>query len=306
MPEALRGGSVNRQRLVEELDEIGKLLRVGDYPSAEVKLEWVIARSGDDDNIDLHWLARIWMAFINIQSRNVQEAIPDLLLALEVAEQTKDPVLQFWANYVLATYYLSNRQYFHATGYGLKAYQVAKVLNDRQKSLIILQIMGILHSKIGELTSAEDYYREWLRLAGDSAEPIFIANNYCNLGYVKYQQGDYRQAIKYTQIAIDMFQKTEGEFYLANCYLNMGQILRDMLRFAEAKDYLDRSKSIFSRLGEEMRVMQVLEASGKLMILEGELKEGLDLLRQVHSAYSQHSLPETKDLEQYIREHSDS
>jgi hypothetical protein len=86
----------------------------------------------------------------------------------------------------------------------------------------------------------------------------------------------------------------------------MGQILRDMLRFEEAKDYLDRSKSIFSRLGEEMRVMQVLEASGKLMILEGELKEGLDLLRQVHSAYSQHSVPEAKDLEQYIQEHSDS
>jgi tetratricopeptide (TPR) repeat protein len=123
---------------------------------------------------------------------------------------------------------------------------------------------------------------------------------------VKYQQGDYQQAIKYTQIAIDMFQKTEGEFYLANCYLNMGQILRDMLRFAEAKDYLDRSKNIFSRLGEEMRVMQVLEADGKLMIQEGKLKEGLNLLRQVHSAYSQHSLPETKDLEKYIQEYSGS
>jgi hypothetical protein len=86
----------------------------------------------------------------------------------------------------------------------------------------------------------------------------------------------------------------------------MGQILRDMLRFAEAKDYLDRSRGIFSRLGEEMRVMQVLEADGKLMIQEGKLKEGLNLLRQVHSAYSQHSLPETKDLEKYIQEYSGS
>jgi tetratricopeptide (TPR) repeat protein len=293
---------MDRQKLIDELEEIGRLLRVGDYPAAEVKLEWVLAGSSSEDNADLHWLARIWMAFVNLQSRNVQQAIPDLLLALDVAEQTNDPVLQFWANYVLATYYLDNRQYFHATGYGLKAYQVAKILNDRQKSLIILQIMGILHSKIGELTSAEDYYREWLRLAGDSAEPIFIANNYCNLGYVKYQQGDYRQAIEYTKKAIGMFQRSKAEFYLANCYLNMGQFLRDMRRFEEARNYLNQSRELFSHLGEQLRVMQVQEAEGKLLIKEGKTTEGLHLLRQVQRAYVQHSVPEAKDLEKYIQE----
>jgi len=297
---------MERVKLEELIKEAERLLKINDHQQASYKLEEIIALTDENSNSDLYWLARTWRAFLNATTDRLPQAFSEAHSAIEVAEQTKNIVLHFWSAYTLSALYLENIQLNEAKEYALKAYSLAKLLGDRSKALIILQVMGIAYSKDNELHIAEGYFREWLKVAGKNSPSLHLAHTYCNLGYVKFQQGELEEALELTLEALRIFQKQGSDTLIANCHLNLGKIYTDQGRLELAGKYLHSCKEVFKKSGMDRRIVFADEYLGKLMILEGKTEEGLSLLREVRNIYSRYSIADRKRVEEMIAEYEHS
>ncbi|CAF1409791.1 unnamed protein product, partial [Rotaria magnacalcarata] len=87
--------------------------------------------------------------------------------------------------------------------------------------------MGQLMLQVGHFNQAQELYNELLKGASYDSDRAHI---YHQLGWLKVDQGEYPEAIKFYEKSLEIKRKTlpEGDASLAPTYSNIGQVYNNM------------------------------------------------------------------------------
>jgi tetratricopeptide (TPR) repeat protein len=104
--------------------------------------------------------------------------------------------------------------------------------------------LGMLLIKLGKFDKAEQVYRTLFDLTNDENEKALL---YHQLGLIKRNQGDYKEALSSYEQALSIYQKlrTSDDLDLATTYNNIGQVHNNMGKYLEALSYYDKSLVIY-------------------------------------------------------------
>ncbi|CAF1641326.1 unnamed protein product, partial [Rotaria magnacalcarata] len=92
--------------------------------------------------------------------------------------------------------------------------------------------MGQLMLKVGHFDQAEELYNELLKGASDDSDRAHI---YHQLGWLKDDQGEYPEAIKFYKKSLEIYRKTlpDDDASLAPTYSNIGQVYSSMGEYSK-------------------------------------------------------------------------
>ncbi|CAF2056713.1 unnamed protein product [Rotaria magnacalcarata] len=103
--------------------------------------------------------------------------------------------------------------------------------------------MAKLMYKLGHFNQAEELYKELLKNASGDSDSALI---YHQLGYLKGEQGEYKDAVGFYEKALKIYQKTlpENHSLLASTYNNIGLAYDMMGDYAKALDLYEKAHQI--------------------------------------------------------------
>ncbi|CAF1232014.1 unnamed protein product [Adineta steineri] len=107
--------------------------------------------------------------------------------------------------------------------------------------------LGKLLLTTGQFNKAEELYSALLEQTSDEREK---PHYYSQLGYVKFYQGDYEEAIWYYEKVLEIYQKTlpSNHPHLAIAYNNIGTLYYNMKDYSKALSYFERALDIWQRV----------------------------------------------------------
>jgi hypothetical protein len=103
--------------------------------------------------------------------------------------------------------------------------------------------LGSLLLKMGQSDNAQKVYEVILRQTSDEGEK---GNIYCLLGWVKNDQGQYKEATAYYEQSLAIYQKTlpPTHLNLASSYMGIGLVYYNMGEYSKALSYFERAVDI--------------------------------------------------------------
>jgi tetratricopeptide (TPR) repeat protein len=103
--------------------------------------------------------------------------------------------------------------------------------------------LGQLLLKMGQSDKAQQVYKVMLRQASDEGGKAAI---YHQLGWVKYNQGQYKEAITFSEQSLEIYQKTlpPTHPHLTASYNNIGLVYDNMGKYSKALSYYEKALKI--------------------------------------------------------------
>ncbi|CAF0844082.1 unnamed protein product [Adineta steineri] len=103
--------------------------------------------------------------------------------------------------------------------------------------------LGELLIKMGQSNKAQEVYEVLLRQTTDESDKAPI---YHQLGYIKYDQGEYPEALTYYEKSLTIYQKTlpSNHLNLGNSYNNIGMVYDNMGDYPKALSYYEKDLTI--------------------------------------------------------------
>ncbi|CAF1255828.1 unnamed protein product [Adineta steineri] len=122
--------------------------------------------------------------------------------------------------------------------------QLTKCISEEARGKTGWERLGTLLLKTGHFDKAEELYKVLLDQPSSESDKALYYNN---LGYVKDDQGDYEQAIKYYQQGREIYGKTlpTNHSDLAASYNNIGEVYRKMGEYSKALSFYEKACKIF-------------------------------------------------------------
>ncbi|CAF5038080.1 unnamed protein product, partial [Rotaria sp. Silwood1] len=106
--------------------------------------------------------------------------------------------------------------------------------------------MGRLLLKIGQFDKAEELYMALLEQASNDSDRAYISNM---LGWVKKDQGQFKEAVAFYEQSLKIYRKTLPEDHpsLATMYNNIAQVYNDMGDYSKALEFYEKSHKIYEK-----------------------------------------------------------
>lgn len=149
---------------------------------------------------------------------------------------------------------------------------------------VVLGNLGLVRDSRGDLTGAEQYYRQALAVFARSSRE-FPERTYAleNLASLLAMEGRLSEAEPLVQQAIEIGTRTEGPSHpdVGFGWVNLGAIHRDMGKLALARTEMTRGLKILAEAGPGARhyYVRVHTEDARLMIASGKPKEAIPVLR---------------------------
>ena len=104
--------------------------------------------------------------------------------------------------------------------------------------------MGALLIKVGQPDKAEELYHTLLEQTWNAIDQVAC---YHQLGFIKHDQGDYREALSFYERALEICEKNLPNNHpsLATSYNNIGSVYSNMGEYSKAISSLERSPKIY-------------------------------------------------------------
>lgn len=136
----------------------------------------------------------------------------------------------------------------------LTAIAALEKLDDDNNALSLSQLyvnIAGVHGDLGELDLARDYYMKALplreKVLGES-HPL-MGNLYNNLGYVAREKGDYIEAIRHYQKAVELWGQSKGlRFRLIDGYGNIASAHEKLGNYEKALPLYEKGEAIVEEL----------------------------------------------------------
>ena len=106
--------------------------------------------------------------------------------------------------------------------------------------------LSMLMIKLGKFDGAERVYRTLFDMNPDDNEKALLCHQ---LGLIKRNQGEYKEALLSYQIALDIYERTRlpDDLDLATTYNNIGQVYHNMGEYAKALSHYEKSFGMYER-----------------------------------------------------------
>jgi CHAT domain-containing protein/Tfp pilus assembly protein PilF len=229
-------------RTGQDLATAGKL--------SEAAEKWRLA-FGQGETSNPQWLL-FHLAGLQADARHWKEADQSYQEALQIAATNRDAVLQI--HMAWGKTFVQRNDWEHAGEHFDRAMAAARAMGDNSLALaMVLDELGGLAQKQGELSKAEGYDQQGLRIR-ESLNPASLATSTSlnNLGALAQRRGDLDNAEQLDQRALAMAEKiAPGSLTVAQALGNLGDVAFDRGKLPKAGEYYRRSFDIYGALDQD-------------------------------------------------------
>lgn len=194
------------------------------------------------------------------------------------AQEDNQPVLQAWANYLLAEYY----QLLQQDELALSHYVETLNLLGKRRQYYLKAMAAEKAANINAVLGSGEQAIHYANLASSEFEllgnPNLLISSLLNLGRVtRTGSHDPSLALVYFFNALDLAKNMADTNHIAQLYLEIGHSYRLLQIDTEARHYLSLARTSFERSQDEARQIDALLQLGQLYMAQDE--NGLALLQ---------------------------
>ncbi len=153
----------------------------------------------------------------------------------------------------------------------LPVIEVARILND----------MGWIYFRRGNLDQAETDLHEALNLAQSSSQLDVVASIYNRLGGVAFQKGKLDLSSEFTHKSLDIREKIGDIVAVARSYNNLGLLHWRLGDWDGALKYFNRSYTLHTSLGDVEGMLELNTNLGLLQLDRGNIDEAKNRLEDI-------------------------
>jgi signal transduction histidine kinase len=155
----------------------------------------------------------------------------------------------------------------------LQSLKIFESLNDKHGTIAVLNEMGTLEKKNGDLKNSETHLLRALQLSGEIGDSTSLANSMNNIGHVYELQNDLKTAMDYYSKSA-VIKEAMGDYYAASFnYDNMGNILAKEGRFNDAQKYFEKEINILGTLNDRAAYAIALNNMGEMLSMKGDVNK---------------------------------
>lgn len=228
---------------------------------------------------------------------DLQKSLEQSELAMNIALATEDSLLQVDCLYQrgIAQYLLGIHDEALATYQAVLDFAIK--IKYFSKAALILNDIGTLVKKQGNIEQSKEYFEHALRMSRQAGDSLQIANSMNNLGIVYELQGDFESAMQNFRESARIKEKYEDFFGLAYNLDNMGMLFTKMNKYEAALDKFLQAAEIREKLGDIRGKAVIYNNIGEMYLMQGSVKKAKE--------YFMKALPLSmdtnfKDLTQHI------
>jgi two-component system NarL family sensor kinase len=216
------------------------------------------------------------MTLYNELSRASQTV--DFLKSLEYATRAKELAKKNSNNSELARALLNaGISYYYQGKYGealdqfLHSLTLFESLNDKPGTIAVLNEMGTLEKKNGDLKNSEIHLLKALELSREIGDSSSLANSMNNIGHLYEVQDDLKKAMDFYSGSAAI-KEARGDLYGASfSYDNMANILSKEGKFAEAQTFFEKEIGILKNLNDRAAYAIALNNMGEMLDMKGDI-----------------------------------
>ncbi|RLC79777.1 MAG: hypothetical protein DRI61_07180 [Chloroflexi bacterium] len=273
------------QKLAERTDDTRLLDQVlirearylnldGRYDQALKKAQEAAARCRERGDADGEAQALAEWGFAHYFRGEYEAALKPLKAALQLEQldpSTKGAVLSVlsYAHYLIADYQRSLE-------YRQQALEIRSALGQQARVAEDLTDMGILYTRLHQLSLAEQYLKEALRLAREIGSQPAESYALNNLGNLHYLRGNYAEALKYYADSLVLQRATGSRRGEASALGNSGMTLLAMGDYEKAETLLRQSLAIEEEIGYESGLSEGLAQLALVLMNRDQSEEALE------------------------------
>lgn len=163
-----------------------------------------------------------------------------------------------------------------ALNWYLKSLSSYEKLNDKSGQSSVLNEIGTLVKKQGNVEKSTSYFREGLVLAQEAGDSIQLANSMNNLGIALEQLGKQEEAMTLYRQSADIKRKLNDIYGLSYNLDNMGMLLTTMKKYLEAEQSFEEAAAIRLQLGDRTGYGIILNNIGEMWQARNNSAKALD------------------------------
>ncbi len=143
-----------------------------------------------------------------------------------------------------------------------------------------LSLVGVIHSRKGELDAAMDYHQRSLKLREEIGNPLDTAQILNHIGIIYFKKGELDTAMDYYQRSLKIIEEIGNPIKISMVLNNIGLIYWNKGKLDAAMDYHQRSLKLREEIGNPPEIATSLNNIGIIYSQKGELDTSLDYHRR--------------------------
>jgi len=213
---------------------------------------------------------------VNQLQTNYLTALDYYLQALEINQEinSKAEIARTLVN--LANVYAVIGQYQHSIEHFLKAMDIHEEVGEQEglawTSLGIARLfkrLDLLDRAMQYAESALEYYRNIEQTTGNS---VGVTLSLSEIGSIYHKLGNYPKALEYTQMVLDINEKSENIFGQAANHISLGVIFLDMGDDQRARKHLNEAIALKASVGDSLDLASLYRHLGKIEMRNNNLQ----------------------------------
>jgi CHAT domain-containing protein/tetratricopeptide (TPR) repeat protein len=166
-----------------------------------------------------------------------------------------------------------------------QALQMFHALGRRDREARVLDRLGDLSRKIGEVTDSRQYFDQALPLARDVKDPVNEADILNNAGLVLAQMGEHEQAIDQYQAALPLAQEVSSASVETSLMANMAESYGQLGLYDKSIATLERALVVVERLHVQSRTANTTRMMAVALFQGGEHARADEMVRKALGDY---------------------
>jgi serine phosphatase RsbU (regulator of sigma subunit) len=178
-------------------------------------------------------LTIILISLFGLSSKSQSINLDSAITALKNAKEDTNKVLLL--NQI--AWDISYESSYKGLEYGIKAYDLAKVLNYKYGNAKSAMTIGTIYNDIGDFSKALTYFHEAVDIEKKHSYLFLLGKTYSNMGILFASKKDLKKALEYYQKSANCFFNNKKSPQLAATFNNIGAIYADVSEYDSAKRY---------------------------------------------------------------------
>ncbi len=196
-------------------------------------------RSLQDDTLKVLELAKLSKRY----SKN--QADSSLTLGLEALDLSRKLGYQYgeaYSSFILGISYKYLGDYNKSIEYAENAYNIFNHIKNEPYKARVLNSLGNLYKRKGDFEKAIVNFTISMDISKRIKDSIMLSALYNNIAVLYYELGNrHEQSLEYHKLNLELLKKVGDKGNIFNCYMNLGNVYKDMNDNEKALDYYRQS-----------------------------------------------------------------
>lgn len=161
--------------------------------------------------------------------------------------------------------------------YWRRSLEIAEETEDLERQAHVLNSLGYSAFYEGRWDEAMDFYERARALFGKIGDPVTSEAVAGNVAEILAERGRYADAEAILRDSLRVWRASEYRYFLAGCLSDLGRLAARTHRFEEALAMLDEALTLFSDVGAEEEIVDVVARTAECRLMMGESDKALML-----------------------------